>query len=559
MTRSVPAILPEILLRSVEEFPLHGVGFINPAGEIQFLNYPDLKEKAYRLLAGFQSLNIRKGEIVILSLDRSIEIIPVLWACFSGGIIPALIQPPVSFSEYNPAAEKAEKVFRILDSPKIIFSQHHSDIWKSGLIPHHKLIDISSVPPARMDPEIPVIFPGDLALIQFSSGSTGDPKGVMLTHRNILCNIEDITKGIKIVPEDRSVNWMPLYHDMGLVGFHITPVYNGCSHFLIEPSDFIKNPFRWLDTISREKITITACPNFGQVLVNRYLSKRKLSSWDLSSLRVLFNGAEPISVSTMNDFINGLEPFGFHPEAMLPAYGMAETTLAAAFPKQFEIPVVVAFDRTELLKNKRAVESGEKGFNVIKLVNLGRPLEHVEVRILDEQDVILPENVIGNVQIRGENVSPGYINYPAQPDHYTRDGWLRTGDLGFIYRCDLFITGRTRDIIFIGGTNYFSHDLETIALQVEDVCFGKVVIGGYFDEKEGRDKLIAFVVGSDNQATRETFCKIRNHFLNIIGLTIDTFIPVRSSDIPYTSSGKIQRYKMIGKFLRGEFPVILII
>ena len=221
-----------------------------------------------------QARGLKKGDKVILSLEKSEEIIPVLWGCFIGGIIPALLQPPVTFTSYNPAAEKTEKVFRLLGDSCIILSHEHAGNWQSSQIPAEVLIDVAGLPGEIENAIRADVLPDDLALIQFSSGSTGDPKGVMLSHRNIIINVTDIIRGIALEPDDISVNWMPLYHDMGLIGFHITPVFVGVNQYFIDPVDFVKNPAIWLETMSRLKCSISACPNFGQLLVTRTLAER---------------------------------------------------------------------------------------------------------------------------------------------------------------------------------------------------------------------------------------------------------------------------------------------
>jgi acyl-CoA synthetase (AMP-forming)/AMP-acid ligase II len=552
-----PQILTEILHSAAEQYPDHGIGYIRPDKNIRFQTYPELLEEAKQVLSGFQQLGIKKGEKVIFSLDTCEEIIPVLWACFLGGIVPALLQPPVSFSGYNPAAEKAGKVFRILHSPWVILSHSHLDSWRSSDIPDDRLIDILEIPRPGTPPSIPEIKSSNLALIQFSSGSTGDPKGIMLNHRNILVNVGDIMNGIDLRPNDITVNWMPLYHDMGLFGFHITAVFVRYTHYLLDPVDFVKNPFLWLDILSETKCTVTACPNFGQIVVNRFMNRKPAKNWDLSGIRVMFNGAEPISIPVMNEFLNTLKPFGLRSESMFPAYGMAEATLAATFPPMMKGADVRSYRRNTLLKEGLAVPALSSGQDVIELVSVGKPLEHCSLKIVNHRGFPVEEGTIGHIFVKGENVSSGYFNNPAETKKVFSDEWLLTGDLGFQERGDLFITGRTKDIIFINGTNYYAHDLETITRQLKEIPPGKIVMSGYFDEEEGRDKVIVFLVGADTEAIRKTFAGIQELFLKDLGLLIDTFIPIRSGDIPRTSSGKIQRYKLVERFLGNEFPVVV--
>ena len=549
--------LPELLFSNVVNFPEHGIGYVHPDRSVQFETYPELLVHARTILGGLQQAGIKPGDKIILSLDRSSEIIPALWACFLGGIVPALLQPPVSFSSYNPAAEKAEKVFLQMESPNLVVSRRHLENWRTSQIPEGKLIDYSSLSINLPFKDADQLSPLDLALIQFSSGSTGDPKGVMLTHKNILTNTRDIVKGISITPEDIIINWMPLYHDMGLFGFHITPCVVGGTHFLVEPVDFVKDPFLWLDTLSNKGATITGCPNFGQMLVNRHLSRKPGKDWDFTSLRIIFNGAEPISVPIMNEFQERLKPFGLDPKAMFPAYGMAECTLAVTFPPIDKGASVVSFNREKLLKEGKAVQVETDLQDSIQLVNLGRSLEHCMISIRDDEGNQVPEATVGHLLVKGENVTGGYFGNAGISAESFSGEWFRTGDLGFILNGDFFITGRAKDIIFINGVNYYAHDLETLAIRIPEVVFGKIVIAGYFDEKEGKDKIIVFLVSSANEDTHALFKKIKDYFTKMIGVAIDTYIPVRSADITRTSSGKMQRYRMVNRFLKGEFPTVV--
>lgn len=508
------------------------------------------------MLRGMQHLGIEQGDRVILSLETSQETILAIWACFLGGIVPALLQPSLSFSAYNPAAEKAEKVFHILDHPHVIVSHAHYSNWVQSSIPEERLVDQSLLFADSGIPAVHQINPDAVALIQFSSGSTGDPKGVMLTHRNVISNMVDIIEGIQLTHGDVSVSWMPLYHDMGLIGFHITPTMVGCQQFFVDPVDFVKNPSLWLDHLSEQQCNITGCPNFGQALVNRYIGRKKNPDWDFSSVRVIFNGAEPISTRTMRDFLTNLSEFGLQPASMFPAYGLAEATLAVTFAPLDQEADVVRFQRIPLIRDGLAIEATQEDENVVELVNLGNQLTHCTIRVVGDDGNEVPESTIGSVHVRGDHVASGYFrNLEATAQTFV-GGWLHTGDLGFKYKGDLFIMGRLKDVIFINGINFYAHDLEHVALSLEETESTKLVIAAYFDEKEGRDKLLIFLVGSDNEETRATFVRIRNHLKNTLGLHPDTFIPIRSNDIPRTSSGKIQRYKMVNRFLQGEFNVI---
>ncbi len=555
--RSDPASLPGLLTSVINEFPDRGVGFVHSDRSITFLNFPELERKALALLAGLQEQNIGCGDKVILSLSRSEDILPVLWACFIGGIIPALLQPPVSFTEVNPAAEKIERVFHLLNSPRIITSGMLIERWKSEKIPGGSYLDVSVLHGNPGQAIRASVGSSDIAFIQFSSGSTGEPKGIVLTHKNLLVNTFDISYRIDLAHTDITVNWMPLYHDMGLIGFHLTPMRAGMTQYFIDPVDFIKHPSLWPDIITLKRCTITASPNFGQMLMNRYLSRRKDLKWDLSSVRILFNGAEPISVATMLRFLHEMEPYKMDPKCMFPVYGLAEATLAVTFPPIHQEAIVKRFHRNELLKGyaKECVPDLHKG--VVELVDLGSPLPHVTVQITDDHHQELGEGRIGNILVRGESCCSGYFGNPSGNAGLFHAEWMMTGDLGFIHQGSLFVTGRKKDIIFINGVNFYAHDLETVALKANPALEGKLVIAGVFDEKEGRDRLLVFLAANPGEPAHSLCREVRACLSAAVGLSPDTFVLIRSADIPRTSSGKIQRYKMVDRYSRGGFENIL--
>ncbi len=553
MKQAFPDNLPQLLVAASKNFPSHGIGFVKSDHSIRFSKFPEILEESRSILTALQAKGLKKGDVVILSLAKTEEIIPVLWGCFTGGIIPALLQPPVSFTRYNPAAGKAEMVYRQLGCPHVIVSKEYAENWRSCNVPSGQLIDVAELhgnPNLATEAELKH---EDLALIQFSSGSTGDPKGVMLTHRNIIFNTTDIIKGIRLEPWDIAVNWMPLWHDMGLIGFHITPVFAGVTQYFLDPVDFVKNPSLWIETMSRQKCTITACPNFGQLLVSRFLRRKTRSDWDLSPVRILFNGAEPISVATMRIFMRGMKQFHLDPAAMFPAYGLAEATLAVTFPDRLGEILVKSFRRDNLISQGVATETAPGEANAMELVNLGRTLEHCNLLVADDMDRPVMNGMVGNLLVKGENVTTGYYGKTELTSSLFSDEWLRTGDLGFLHHGDLFITGRSKDIIFINGINYYARDLENIALQLEELSPGKIVISGCFDDADGRDRLLIFLVGTANETTNALCRKIKNHFATHIGLHAETYILVKSNEIPRTGSGKIQRFKLVDRYRKGEF------
>ncbi|MBM3404448.1 MAG: AMP-binding protein [Bacteroidetes bacterium] len=549
--------IDRFLTETAHNHPEKGAGYIRSDGSVSFHTYPEILRSALKILSGLQNLGLVQHDTLMFSFDKNEEIIPVLWACFLGGFVPTLLQPPVSFTEHNAAAEKMERVYHIFGEPRLLISDSLAHRFSSGVIPPEKIIRFTDLSGAPDNPILPVIREDDLAFVQFSSGSTGDPKGIMLTHRNIVTNVSDITEGIRIMPHDSSVNWMPLFHDMGLIGFVLTPSRHGCNHYFIETGDFVKKPMLWLDIVSNLKATITASPNFGLALVNRYLSRKPQVSWDLSSVKTIMNGAEPISIRIMNHFLDELAPYGLRRSAMLPCYGLAESTLATTFSPFATEPKIISISREKLVKENVGAAAESKKKSHISLVSVGRPLPHVTIRIVNEDGLELPPGNVGHIQIKGDNVTSGYYNNPDATGDLFSGEWLRTGDLGLFYENDLYITGRFKDIIFVNSKNHYAHDLENIAMSLPDITFGKIAIAGIFDERKGMDKVLVFLVAPENEATMNLFKQLQELFNTSVGIRIDHFIPVKSTDLPRTSSGKIQRYLLVNRFLQNGYPAVI--
>ncbi len=546
--------LVDMLLTAVETNPHKGIGFVQSDGSTRFVTYSELLQSAMKLSAAIKARGLTAGDKAMIVMTRNEDIVAILWACFISRIIPTILQPPVSFTEFNTPAQKIENVYRILGKPAVILSADLVKSFQSEVISLESIINAEELKDPGTEPF--VITPGntgDIAFIQFSSGSTGDPKGIVLTHQNILTNIAAICVGLDIHDSDVMSNWMPLYHDMGLFGFHICPVFAQSNHYLIDPVDFVKKPTTWLDTIDKVKSTITGCPNFGQALLLRFLKNREVRSWDLSSLKAIVNGAEPISTRIMSDFMSRLSMYGLRQETMMPAYGMAETTLAITFSELLNVPVIRTFNRKLLQGEGIARIETEHATEMIELVSVGLALPDIEIRVLDEDGKILEDEKEGHIQIRGGGVTSGYYDNPEETRNSFDDGWLRTGDKGFFYEEQLYITGRVKDIIFVRGQNLYAHDLENLAARYADISYGKVIVGGWFDPKKGQDQIILFLVGSPNQATCDAFLSLRIFFRDTYGITIDVFVPIRSNQVPKTSSGKIQRYKLIDDYRNGVF------
>jgi acyl-CoA synthetase (AMP-forming)/AMP-acid ligase II len=542
--------LPKLLVRARLTHPDTYIGYADKTGNVTIQTYPELYDEAMRVAAGLCNLGLKQGDKIIIATRHNRETVEVLWGAFLLGLIPTVLQTPAGFSGDNPAFVKLVKVFEVLDEPYVILSSGANEISGplAGKIKHKDELDASGSFPE------PVLVPDDLAFIQFSSGSTGDPKGVMLTHYNLMVNMEAIRIGMDANYPDKYCNWMPLYHDMGLIGYHITPLYASVSQYLLETLDFIMNPGAWLTVMSRQNVTITGTTNFGLALVLKYLKRGKqVFDWDFTSLKTMLNGAEPISVKIQEDFVDALKPYAFRPETMMPVYGMAESTLAISFASLHGLPVFTAFNAFLLDRDRKAVPVDPADPSSRLLSEVGTAVSDIEIRITDDDDRVVPEGVSGHIQIKGPSITQGYYNNPRATALTFCGDWLRTGDIGFFFEGRLYISGRFKDIIFKNGIHYFANDLEELASTISDIKYGKVCLGGTTDRETGEERVIAFVAGLSEEKASDTFRELRKLLRSNLGVTADVLVLIKSNEIPKTSSGKLQRYKLMQRYLTGDF------
>lgn len=542
--------IPELLDRAIKQRPDLSIGFYDKFGACDLMTYQELRNRARQIATGLSNLGLGRGDRLIIATQNNRETVELLWGAFLLGVVPTILQPPATFSGYNPSVVKLRKVISLLGNPYVFMSSEVSDSGELplGIIKHAGELDCTGTFTE------PHLKPEDLAFIQFSSGSTGDPKGIMLTHRNLMVNIDAIRHGAGLQPSDIFGNWMPLYHDMGLIGYHLTPIYMMIPLYQLETIDFIMNPGLWLNLMSQYSVSISGSSNFGLALVMRHLSRKKQPvNWDFSAMKALLNGAEPISVRIMHEFIAALQPHGFRAEAMMPVYGMAEATLAITFADLLKKSVVSYFDPVSLDRDHRAVtvDAGDPSARVLSEV--GKPIPDIRIRIVDQEDRPVGEDIAGHIQVSGPSVTAGYYENPEATSAAFCGEWLRTGDIGFIHQGRLYISGRFKDIIFRNGRHYFANDIEEMAVTIDEIKHGKVCFGGTTDKITGNDKVIAFVAGIPDSKAPETFGQLRALLRSSLGITTDEMVLLKSNEIPKTSSGKLQRYKLMQSYINGEF------
>ncbi len=554
--------LPDVFGQLSEQ---KGIIFVNKENEFEFLPYYKLKDKALKMLAALQEKGLKKGEKLIFQLEDNCNFLITFWACILGGIIPV----PLTGASNERYRLKLLKIWTKLESAYLICDKQNIikdlNIDIQEKFPEYQLLEnfisartfsFDELSESCQNGLIESLEPHDIAFVQFSSGSTGDPKGVVLSHENLITNINAIITGSCSETGDSSLCWMPLTHDMGLVGFHLSPIVCGANQYLMTPSLFIKKPLYWLQLAHHFKITTLCSPNFGFKYFLKFYKQDVDYNWDLSNLRLFFNGAEPISADLVHEFLDKLSVYQLKRTVMFPVYGMAEASLAVTFPDPNEEMITVSIDSTSLNYNSqiRIIKSNDK--DAVTFVDLGKPVQDCEVRIVDATGNELPELRLGHIQIRGKNVTRGYYQEKeVNKSLISQEGWLSTGDMGFFNQSRLIVTGRFKDVIFVMGQNFYSHDIEQTLVNAIGIEFEDTVACGLKNTKDQKDDIIIFIKSrKKNEDFVDTVIEIKSLFILKMGLEVKSVIPVLN--IPKTTSGKKQRFQLLEDYKSGVYQEI---
>lgn len=387
-----------------------------------------------------------------------------------------------------------------------------------------------------------------LAILQFTSGSTADPKGVMLPHRTVLANIDAIADAARLdVEDDVLVSWLPLYHDMGLIGLLTMPMATGTDLVLAAPQDFLARPASWMEWLAHYHGTATAGPNFSYALAARAL--RRSAPLDLSRWRLGLNGAEPVDPEAVEAFVAAGAPHALDAGSVFPAFGMAEATLAVTFPEPGTGLRTDAVDR-RVLEMERYAATADGAADARRLARLGRPVPGLEIRVVDPRGEVLGDREVGELQVRGTSVTPGYYERPDVTAASFDGDWLRTGDLAYLVAGELVVCGRIKDVIIVGGRNVFPEDVERAVATVDGVRPGNVIAFGV-EGRNGRESLVvvAECKGDDHDVTRRL---VRERVSDTVGIPAREVVLVQSGSLPKTSSGKLQRSLCRDRFLSSE-------
>lgn len=527
----------------------------NEQGEEQIICYGQLLDEAINIARGLYNKGIKQGDAVAIMLPTSDAFFYAFCGILFAGGIPVPIYPPFRPDRIEEYAKREAKILHNAEVRILItFSEAKalSNIL-SSFVPSMKEVTTiqnikahtGSLPTLDIEPQDPV-------LIQYTSGSTGDPKGVLLTHENMLSNIRAIGKAIPISPKDIAASWLPLYHDMGLMSW-LGAMYFGIPLTILSPLTFLMRPERWLWAIHYHRATLSGAPNFAYELCVKKINPEDIEGLDLSSWRFAFNGAEAVNPKTLEHFSKKFAPYGFNIESFAPVYGLAESTVGLTFPLQRRKPRIDRVQRQIFEKKNKAIPSLHNEESM-EFVGCGMPLADHQIRIVDDIDNEVHDRTVGCIQFKGPSAMQGYFNNPQATQKAYHNGWWDTGDLGYLDDNELFVTGRKKDLIIKAGRNLYPEGIEELVSQISRVRKGCVIAFGVSDQSSGTEKLI--IVAETYEHKEEIVQGIRAEIIEKmtieLGIVPDTIILVPPKTVPKTSSGKLQRSACKQAFIEGR-------
>jgi fatty-acyl-CoA synthase len=516
----------------------------------EFVSFPELSRRARRVAAGLQESGVAKGDRVGLILPDSAEFVDAMFGAMMAGAIPVPVYPPLALGQLDTYLENTTHILRRAGCSVVLTDARVRPVLGKLMTgaPGLKAIDVyrrfvERVPDGA-EPRPVDVGPDDVAFLQFTSGSTSRPKGVMLTHSNLAHNIEAIggPRGLRVDERSCAVSWLPLYHDMGLIGFVFTPIYCGASWVrFLSPLMFLKRPALWLKQLSEFRATITFAPNFAYGLATARVRDDEIAGIDLSSVQVAGCGAEPIQYQTLRGFADRYAAHGFRRTAFLPCYGMAEHSLAITFAGLEDDLAADRVDPDGLARGEATATNGD-GSGALEVVNCGKPFPLHDLKIVGEDGEAVPERRVGQILVRGPSVMKGYFDDAEATAEALHEGWLRTGDLGYLADGDLYVCGRTKDVIIADGRNYYPADIEWQASQVDGVRTGNVIAFGLHDTELGRERVVVAAETKQAESEHAHLARaVRARVLDALSLRVDEVLLLPPGSLPKTSSGKLQR------------------
>ena len=532
---------------------LHATEDESPPQEI---SYGELAAGASAVAVALRGGGLRPGESVAIMLPTGRDYFMAFMGTLMAGGVAVPIYPPVRPSGLEEHLRRQAAILGNARAALLVTSSEAHLVARllRAQVPSLRTVTTAAELQAGDLGPLPAVAADDTALLQYTSGSTGDPKGVILTHRHLLANIRAMGVAAGAAPSDVFVSWLPLYHDMGLIGAWLAGLYHGFPLAVMSPLAFLARPARWLRAISEQHGTVSASPNFGYELCLRHVSEPELTGVDLSSWRLAFDGSEPVRPGTIRRFSDRFAPYGLRREAMTPVYGLAEAGVGLCFPPLGRGPVVDAVDRGTLARRARAVPAAAADRAALEFVSCGRPLPGYQLRVVDTAGTELAERREGRVEFAGPSATPGYFRNEAATRALRHGGWLDTGDLGYLAGGELYLTGRVKDIIIRGGRNLHPDELEEAAGRLAGVRQGRVAVFASADPALGTERLVVVAETrlQDEQALAALRDKITAVAAGLLGTPPDEVVLAAPGSVLKTTSGKTRRAATRERYETGE-------
>lgn len=519
------------------------------------ISYAELLEQSRRVATSLVTRGLLPRQAVALMLPTGRDYLTSFFGVMLAGGIPVPIYPPARLAQLEDHLRRHARILANAEAAFIITVPQAKGVAALLRAEAPSLTEVLT--PAELDSEpIGLLYraaPEDIAFLQYTSGSTGEPKGVVLTHANLLANLRAMGEAVAVTSDDVFVSWLPLYHDMGLIGAWFGSLYFGMRLVLMSPLAFLSRPVRWLRAISHHRGTLSPAPNFAYDLCARKLADADLQGLDLSSWRLALNGAEPVSPLTLQAFAERFAPYGLHAEALTPVYGLAECSVGLAFPPLGRGPRVDRVQRAALVGRKHALSADSGDTDALCVPACGRVLPGHEIRVVDEQNGELPDRYVGRLQFRGPSATAGYYRNPVATQALFRDGWLDSGDFAYTVDGEIYLTGRVKDLIIRGGRNLYPYELEQAVGNIPGVRRGCVAVFASNDPVNATERLVVMAETREEDADRREILrqKINEAAVAAVGMPADEVVLAPPNSVLKTSSGKIRRSASRDAFEHG--------
>ena len=561
--------LTEILrLRGLGEPGRAHIHLCEEDDQLRTITFGELYERASKVAAELRRRGLEPGQTVALMLPTCAEFFYTFAGILLAGGIPVPIYPPLRADRIGEYATRQANILRNAES-RFLFTVRQAEglarlLQPSvptlrGVLNAQRIVADDAPEVSRPAEWRPVEYFShqargeDIAFLQYTSGSTGDPKGVTLTHANLLANIRSIVEGLEVGAADVAVSWLPLYHDMGLIGAWFTPLFSGNPVVIMSPLAFLSRPERWLRAIARHRGTMSPAPNFAYELCARKIPDKELEGLDLSSWRAALNGAEPVQPGTLERFAARFAAYGFRREAFLPVYGLAEASLAVSAPRVGSGAAIDRIERAVFESEGRAIPAAREDGAALEFVGAGRPLPEVEVRVVAPDGRDAGERTEGRLWFRSPSATSGYYrNAPATQALLRGDGWLDSGDRAYLADGNIYITGRAKDVIIKAGRNLYPQEIEEITGRVPGVRAGCVAAFGAPDPRSGTERLIVAAEVRNMADAKRIVAEITREVDQAMGAPPDLVELLPPHSIPKTSSGKLRRSETRELFIAGK-------